>query len=65
MRRNRIQGSSSEKAYLEGSKIDKTGNISALCNKDSRGLGKGAAEHNEAQQEAGDFEEVHDFLFVG
>jgi hypothetical protein len=28
-------------------------------------LGKGAGKHNEAQQEAGDFEEVHDFLFVG
>lgn len=63
-----IRESSAEEGHvedLEGSKIDTTGNVSVLCNMNFRGLGKGAGEHNEAQQEAGGFEEVHDFLFVG
>lgn len=61
---DRIQSPSSGKAYLKGCKIDTIGNFSALCNMDLRGLGNGAGEHNEAQQEAGDLEEVHDYLFV-
>lgn len=54
-----------KKAYLEGSKIDVTGHIGALCNMDPRSLGKGAGKHSKAQQKARDFEGVHGVLIAG